>query len=143
MTDTKSAEQLAGEVKGVLDARLSEVKSSLEARQSELRSSLDARHDEIKSDLDAKHDKVKELAEEALGKAQRGEDLSNATKQLADEALTALNEAKARLDEVEQKMARRVADEGAPSFKTIGEQVVADEASLMSWRRICDPRWRT
>ncbi|MCZ8324366.1 MAG: phage major capsid protein [Sphingomonadaceae bacterium] len=128
MTDTKSAEQLAGEVKGVLDARLSEVKSSLEARQSELRSSLDARHDEIKSDLDAKHDKVKELAEEALGKAQRGEDLSNATKQLADEALTALNEAKARLDEVEQKMARRVADESAPSFKTIGEQVVADEA---------------
>ena len=128
MTDTKSAEQLAGEVKGVLDARFNEVKSNLEARQSELRSSLEARHDEIKSDLDAKHDKVKELAEEALGKAQRGEDLSNATKQLADEALVALNEAKARLDEVEQKMARRVADEGAPSFKTIGEQVVADEA---------------
>ena len=128
MSDQKTAEQLAGEVKGVLDARLNEVKSSLDARQTEMRVALDARHDEIKSDLEAKHDKVKELAEEALGKAQRGEDLSNATKQLADEALTALNEAKARLDEVEQKMARRVADEGAPSFKTIGEQVVADEA---------------
>ena len=126
MTDIKSAEQLAGEVKGVLDARFNEVKSSLEARQTEMRSSLDARHDEIKSDLDAKHDKVKALAEDALGKAQRGEDLSNATKELADEALVALNEAKARLDEVEQKMARRVADEGVPSFKTIGEQVVAD-----------------
>ena len=86
MSDQKTAEQLAGEVKGVLDARFSEVKSSLDARQSELRAALDARHDEIKSDLDAKHDKVKELAEEALGKAQRGEDLSNATKQLADEA---------------------------------------------------------
>ena len=128
MSDQKTAEQLAGEVKGVLDARFSEVKSSFDARQAELRSSLDARHDEIKSDLEGKHDKVKALAEEALGKAQRGEDLSNATKELADEALTALNEAKARLDEVEQKLARRVADDATPEFKTIGEQVVADEA---------------
>ena len=71
---------------------------------------------------------MKALAEEALGKAQRGEDLSNATKELADEALTALNEAKARLDEVEQKLARRVADDAIPEFKTIGEQVVADGA---------------
>ena len=86
MSDSKTAEQLAGEVKGVLDARFGEVKSSLEAKQAELRGVLDARHNEIKSDLEGKHDKVKALAEEALGKAQRGEDLSNATKELADEA---------------------------------------------------------
>jgi HK97 family phage major capsid protein len=54
--------------------------------------------------------------------------LERSSPQLADEALTALNEAKARLDEVEQKLARRVADEATPEFKTIGEQVVADEA---------------
>jgi len=128
MSDQKTAEQLAGEVKGALDARFGEVKSSLEAKQAELRGVLDARHIEIKSDLEGKHDKVKALAEEALGKAKRGEDLSNATKELADEALTALNEAKARLDEVEQKLARRVADDASPEFKTIGEKVVADEA---------------
>ena len=46
MTDTKTAEQLAGEVKAAFDA---------------------------------KHDQVKALAEEALGKAQKGEDLSAAT----------------------------------------------------------------
>lgn len=33
MSDSKTAEQLAGEVKGVLDARFGEVKSSLEAKQ--------------------------------------------------------------------------------------------------------------
>lgn len=137
MSDQKTAEQLAGEVKGVLDARLGEVKSTLdardadiraaiEARQAEMRSVLDAQHNEVKSDLEGKHDKVKALAEEALGKAQRGEDLSNATKELADEALTALNEAKARLDEVEQKLARRVSDEEKNLPRTMGELVVND-----------------
>ncbi len=137
MSDSKTAEQLAGEVKGVLDARLGEVKSTLdardadiraaiEARQAEMRSVLDAQHNEVKSDLEGKHDKVKALAEEALGKAQRGEDLSNATKELADEALTALNEAKARLDEVEQKLARRVSDEEKNLPRTMGELVVND-----------------
>jgi HK97 family phage major capsid protein len=91
MTDTKTAEQLAGEVKAAFDA---------------------------------KHDQVKALAEEALGKAQKGEDLSTATKQLADEALVGMNEAKARLDELEQKIARKGAeDETRP--RSIGEQVLA------------------
>lgn len=137
MSDHKTAEQLAGEVKGVLDARINEVKSNLdardadiraaiEARQAEMRSALDAHHNEVKSDLEGKHDKVKALAEEALGKAQRGEDLSNATKELADEALTALNEAKARLDEVEQKLVRRVSDEEKNLPRTMGELVVND-----------------
>lgn len=91
MTDTKTAEQLAGEVKAAFDA---------------------------------KHDQVKALAEEALGKAQKGEDLSTATKQLADEALVGMNEAKARLDELEQKIARKGADDEARP-RSIGEQVLA------------------
>jgi hypothetical protein len=60
MTDTKSAEQLAGEVKAAFDTR---------------------------------HDQVKAIAEEALGKAAKGEELSAATKQLADEAVTSVYEA--------------------------------------------------
>ncbi|WP_417229687.1 phage major capsid protein [Brevundimonas sp.] len=91
MTDTKTAEQLAGEVKAAFDA---------------------------------KHDQVKGLAEEALGKAQKGEDLSAATKQLADEALVGMNEAKARLDELEQKIARKGADDETRP-RSIGEQVLA------------------
>jgi hypothetical protein len=91
MTDTKTAEQLAGEVKAAFDA---------------------------------KHDQVKALAEEALGKAQKGEDLSTATKQLADEALVGMNEAKARLDELEQKIARKGADDETRP-RSIGEQVLA------------------
>ena len=91
MTDTKTAEQLAGEVKAAFDA---------------------------------KHDQVKALAEEALGKAQKGEDLSAATKQLADEALVGMNEAKARLDDLEQKIARKGADDETRP-RSIGEQVLA------------------
>ena len=91
MTDTKTAEQLAGEVKAAFDA---------------------------------KHDQVKALAEEALGKAQKGEDLSAATKQLADEALVGMNEAKARLDQLEQKIARKGADDETRP-RSIGEQVLA------------------
>ena len=59
--------------------------------------SADQLAQEVKAAFDTRHDQVKAIAEEALGKAAKGEELSTATKQLADEALTALNEAKARL----------------------------------------------
>jgi len=104
MTDTKTAEQLAGEVKAAFDA---------------------------------KHDQVKALAEEALGKAQKGEDLSAATKQLADEALVGMNEAKARLDELEQKIARKGADDETRP-RSIGEQVLAaDEMKAFLQQKLC------
>ena len=108
MTDTKSAEQLAGEVKAAFDAQ----------------------QQAVKKDFDTRHDEVKALAEEALGKAAKGEELSASTKQLADEALTALNEAKARLDEVEQKLARKKQDDERHEPRTLGEQVVSNEAIL-------------
>ena len=98
MTDTKSAEQLAGEVKAAFDAQ----------------------QQAVKKDFDTRHDEVKALAEEALGKAAKGEELSASTKQLADEALTALNEAKARLDEVEQKLARKKQDDERVEARTLG-----------------------
>ena len=106
MTDTKSAEQLAGEVKAAFDAQ----------------------QQAVKKDFDTRHDEVKALAEEALGKAAKGEELSASTKQLADEALTALNEAKARLDEVEQKLARKKQDDERVAPRSLGEQVVTNEA---------------
>ena len=63
--------------------------------------------DEVKTLVSTKHDEVKAIAEDALGKTAAGEKLTEAAKELADQALTGLNEAKARLDEVEQKLARK------------------------------------
>lgn len=81
---------------------------------------------ETKAAFDTKLDAVKAIAEEAQGKAAKGEDLSNATKQLADEAITGMNEAKARIDELEQKMARQ--KEMIPErAKSAGEKFTDDE----------------
>jgi HK97 family phage major capsid protein len=93
MTEPKTAEQLAGEVKAAFDAKV---------------------------------DQVKAIADEALGKAAKGEDLSAATKQLADEALVGMNEAKARLDELEQKIARKGPND-QNAHQSIGQQVVASD----------------
>jgi HK97 family phage major capsid protein len=81
---------------------------------------------EVKTAFDTKFDEVKAIAEEAKGKAAKGEDLSAATKQSADEALTAVNELKARLDEAEQKLARK-GDEGPRRPQSAGEIFVSNE----------------
>lgn len=81
---------------------------------------------EIKSDFEQKHDKVKEIAEKAVAEAKEGSDLSKSAKEVADNALTAMNEAKARLDELEQKMARGGGD-ADDRAKSIGEQFVESE----------------
>jgi HK97 family phage major capsid protein len=80
---------------------------------------------EVKRDFETKHDKVKEIAEKALVEAEKGIPLSTTAKELADQALTGMNEAKARLDEVEQKLARR-GDQGERNL-TAGERFVEDE----------------
>lgn len=81
---------------------------------------------EIKSDFGQKLDGVKEMAEKAIADAQKGADQSAAQKEVLDNALTGMNEAKARLDELEQKMAR-----GGPAEddrqKSIGEQFVESD----------------
>ena len=81
---------------------------------------------EIKGDFEKKFDEVKGMAEKAVAEAQKGADQSAAQKEVIDNALTGMNEAKARLDELEQKMAR-----GGPAEddrqKSIGEQFVESE----------------
>lgn len=81
---------------------------------------------EVKADFGQKLDAVKEMAEKAIAEAQKGADQSAAQKEVIDNALTGMNEAKARLDELEQKMAR-----GGPADderqKSIGEQFVESE----------------
>lgn len=80
---------------------------------------------EVKRDFETKHDKVKEIAEKALAEAEKGVPLAGTAKELADQALTGMNEAKARLDELEQKMARR--GEPGDHGRTAGERFVEDE----------------
>ncbi len=81
---------------------------------------------EVKRDFETKHDKVKEIAEKALAEAEKGLQMSGTVKELADQAITNMNEAKARLDELEQKMARRGRDD-APGLSA-GERFVEDES---------------
>jgi HK97 family phage major capsid protein len=76
---------------------------------------------ETKAAFDTKIDAVKAIAEEVKGKVEAGEAISNSAKELADEAITGMNEAKARLDELEQKVARQRDVE--TEAKTIGETV--------------------
>lgn len=80
---------------------------------------------EVKSAFDTKHDAVKAIAEKALAEAEKGLPLSTTAKELADEAITGMNEAKARLDEVEQKLARRGSD--SQREMTAGERFIEAE----------------
>lgn len=80
---------------------------------------------EVKRDFETKHDKVKEIAEKALAEAERGVAASDTVKGLADQAITGMNEAKARLDEMEQKLARR--RDGGDTPRTAGERFIEDE----------------
>ncbi|MGX7896886.1 phage major capsid protein [Tsuneonella sp. HG222] len=80
---------------------------------------------ETKAAFDRSLDAVKAIAENALGKAEAGEALTNTAKEKADEALTALGEAKARMDDIEQKLAR---DNGrGEDGQTAGERFINDE----------------
>ncbi|WP_244472859.1 phage major capsid protein [Methylobacterium sp. Leaf100] len=81
---------------------------------------------DFKRDFDTKHDGVKAIAEKALAEAAKGTPLATTAKELADQAILGMNEAKARLDELDQKMARR----GEPDDRllTAGERFVEDDA---------------
>lgn len=86
---------------------------------------------EVKAAFEAKLDAVKAIAEETKGKLEAGENLTTSAKELADEAITGMNEAKARLDELEQKMARKGEDH-APQFKSAGQLFIDnDEVKAM------------
>lgn len=80
-------------------------------------------------------DQVKEVAEEMKGKMAKGEQLSQAAIDKADEALVVMNEMKLRIDELEQKGACRGSDE--TDFRTLGERV-SDSEEFKSLQ--ADPR---
>lgn len=80
---------------------------------------------EVKSQFQKSHDAVKEIAEKALAEAAKGLPLANTAKELADQAIAGMNEAKSRLDEMEQKLARRGGQTDA--IQTAGERLVNDE----------------
>lgn len=80
---------------------------------------------EVKRYFETKHDKVKEIAEKALAEAEKGVSAAGTTKELADQAILGMNEAKARLDEMEQKLARR--RDGGDTPRSAGERFVEDE----------------
>ena len=71
-------------------------------------------------------DSVKELGEELKGKMQAGEKNMGDLKDQVDNALTAMNEAKTRLDDFEQKQARRGSDEEEHQ-KSLGQQLYDSE----------------
>lgn len=75
---------------------------------------------ETKAAFDKSLDIVKGIAEDALGKAAKGENLAASLKEQADEALTGLNSLKAVLAEVEQKMSR--GGDAPEAIKSLGEQ---------------------
>lgn len=81
---------------------------------------------EVKSQFQSSVDKVKEIAEEALGKAKSGEDLSNSIKEKADEALLKMNGLTEQMAELEQKMARGGNGNDEP-HKTLGEQFLESD----------------
>ena len=81
---------------------------------------------ETKKLFEERFDNLKALAEEAVGKADNGEKLSNSIKELADQALTGVNEAKSRMDEMEQKMEARM-KRAHSEAKSLGAQVLEND----------------
>lgn len=82
---------------------------------------------EVKGDFDRRFDELKASATDLLGKMAAGDKISEGAKQAADEAITAANEAKARLDEVEQKMAQFQAPVEPGRPMSAGQRFVANE----------------
>ncbi|AUR35785.1 major capsid protein [Phaeobacter piscinae] len=99
---------------------------------------------ELAADIKADHakafDKVKEIAEDALGKAKAGEDVTRNLKEKADEALLKMNGLAEQISEFEQKLAR-AHDGGTPEHaKSLGERVVSSESFKAAFEKGTDFR---
>lgn len=81
---------------------------------------------QVKSQFNSALDAVKEIAQEALGKAKSGEELSNSIKEKADEALLKMNGLQEQVAEMEQKLSRSRGD-GQDAEKSFGEQFVESD----------------
>ena len=82
---------------------------------------------QLSRDLKTATDKVKEFAEDAKGRMEKGEQLSAAAKQSADEALVKFNELSATMSEIEQKLARSGNPDASGARKSVGSLVTADD----------------
>jgi len=81
---------------------------------------------EIKAEHQQAVDAVKAIAEEALGKAKTGEELTTSLKEQADEALVKMNGLSEQFAEIEQKLARGGGKEGEGE-KSLGERFVESD----------------
>ena len=82
---------------------------------------------QIKSELARIGDQLKEHGEKALAEAKRGITMTEGVKQTVDELLVKQGEQVARLDDLEQKAARR-SQEQATGEKSLGAQFVENDA---------------
>lgn len=73
-------------------------------------------------------DEVKKLGEDITGKMAHGEKITSDLKEQADNALTLMNGFKARVDEIEQKLARRHEEQESQQRKSFGEQFIESQA---------------
>lgn len=86
---------------------------------------------ETKAAFERKHDEVKAIAEDALGKAKSGEEMTKAAKEIADQALSGLTTAKSAMDAMEARLADVEAKGTRPGggngdeVKSFGAQVAA------------------
>ena len=82
----------------------------------------------IKEESQKSIDAVKAIADEALGKAAHGEEMSTGVKEQVDEALVKMNELAESVSSMDQKLARAKAfDEQLAATKSLGEQFVESE----------------
>ncbi len=81
---------------------------------------------QVKAKFDSALDAVKTIADEALGKAKSGEELTSSLKEKADEALLKMNGLTEQMAELEQKMARSGKHDD-DAQKSAGELFTSDE----------------
>lgn len=99
---------------------------------------------EIKADHAKSVDAVKAIAEEALGKASKGEAESQGLKEKADEALLKMNELSERVTDIDQKLSRAAAfEKSVEQAKTLGLQFVEDEGVKAMLEKGTDYRGKT
>ncbi|TWI29731.1 phage major capsid protein [Paracoccus sulfuroxidans] len=82
---------------------------------------------ETKAAFDKSLDAVKGIAQDALGKAERGEEIAAEVKRDADEALTKMNELGEQLSAMEQKLSRAGGPGDHVTEKSFGERFIEDE----------------
>jgi HK97 family phage major capsid protein len=93
---------------------------------------------ETKAAFEKKFNEVKSFAEDLQGRLEKGEDLTKSAKELADQAISGMNEAKSRLTEIEQKLVRNK-DGEKDQIKSLG-QFVTDSEEVKNY--LANPRGR-